>query len=73
MRQIVEQYNKVAESFTQDEWDDDFMFPQMEVAPNNTIRFSWEVFEGVEYGCVKRHKYITPTYAQKELEELQKK
>ena len=68
---IVSQYNEIAESIGQDDWDDDFAFPVMEVeSDNKTVRFEYRVFEGVQEGWRRVVKHITAEQAKQELENL---
>lgn len=67
---VIDEYNKIAGSINRDDWNDDFAFPSMELAPNDKIRFSWKEFTGIEYGWQEYHKYLTLEKAEKELKNL---
>ena len=69
---IVEIYNQVSKEFDIDEWNDGFMFPVMELAPDNKIRFSYREWTDIINGIQERSKYIDVEEAKKLLEELEK-
>lgn len=71
-QKLVDEYNKISGSLS-DEWDDDFMYPCMEVAPGDKIRFSYSIWTGIELGVEERSRYISYEEANKEFEKLQRK